>query len=101
MGVSRGFGLLAGIIASTATGFLVSQVGPCAERPCHPVSPGRGSAASDGRGGRHGGAVPPRVPVHEPRDGFVNGDIPISEHVLTLRPQLCPGGSEARNRGFL
>nr|XP_017529322.1 sodium-dependent phosphate transport protein 3 isoform X3 [Manis javanica] len=28
MGLSRGFGLIAGIISSTATGFLISQVGP-------------------------------------------------------------------------
>ena len=28
MGISRGFGLVAGIISSTATGFLISQVGP-------------------------------------------------------------------------
>ncbi|KAB1261198.1 Sodium-dependent phosphate transport protein 3 [Camelus dromedarius] len=28
MGISRGFGLIAGIISSTATGFLISQVGP-------------------------------------------------------------------------
>lgn len=27
MGISRGFGLIAGIISSTATGFLISQVG--------------------------------------------------------------------------
>lgn len=27
MGISRGFGLMAGIISSTATGFLISQVG--------------------------------------------------------------------------
>jgi hypothetical protein len=27
MGISRGFGLIAGIISSTTTGFLISQVG--------------------------------------------------------------------------
>lgn len=27
MGISRGFGLIAGIVSSTATGFLISQVG--------------------------------------------------------------------------
>lgn len=28
MGISRGFGLIAGIVSSTATGFLIGQVGP-------------------------------------------------------------------------
>lgn len=32
MGISRGFGLIAGIISSTATGFLISQVGQFIER---------------------------------------------------------------------
>jgi len=32
MGISRGFGLIAGIISSTATGFLISQVGQFLER---------------------------------------------------------------------
>lgn len=32
MGISRGFGLVAGIVSSTATGFLISQVGLFADR---------------------------------------------------------------------
>lgn len=32
MGVCRGFGLVAGIMSATATGFLISQVGTLPER---------------------------------------------------------------------
>ena len=59
MGISRGFGLIAGIISSTATGFLISQVGQFIE-VCKEQVPLEAL-------GRHGGAPAPHDCTVRPR----------------------------------
>lgn len=52
MGVARGFGLIAGIMSATATGFLISQVGTLPDFPAHVLFPvGGPQDGSDGSTG--------------------------------------------------